>query len=97
MRHLIVILAVMGLMAAPLPVEAAQHSPAGSETLNGTIGGAILGGVLGAGVGALVKHNGKRRIGENSASKASFHIGLPCLVRPSAPRRGLSIRTGRLP
>ncbi len=72
MRHLIVILAVMGLMAAPLPVEAAQHSPAGSETLNGTIGGAILGGALGAGIGALVKHNGKRRIGEGAAIGAGL-------------------------
>lgn len=62
MRYGIIIIAVLALLAAPLPTVVPQAS-AGEETVKGALGGAALGGLVGAGVGALTKHKGKRQTG----------------------------------
>jgi hypothetical protein len=75
-NHIIVIALALSLVALP-----AQDAAA--DGMSGALGGAIVGGILGAGVGALVKHNGKRRIGEGAALGA----GIGLLVGATAPAR----------
>ncbi|MDA2917550.1 hypothetical protein MYX64_12060, partial [Nitrospinae bacterium AH_259_B05_G02_I21] len=63
---------VLGLVLVPAQGSAQQLFGTSSDSFNGALGGAIMGGILGAGVGALVKHDGKRRIGEGAAIGAGL-------------------------
>ena len=62
MRYGIIIVAVLALLAAPLPTVVPKAS-AGEETVKGALTGGLLGGAAGALIGTGVKHKGKRQTG----------------------------------
>ena len=74
MKRLVIVVLVLAVMAVPVEVSAQQLSGGSGGLFSDPLGGAILGGALGAGIGALVKHKGKRRIGEGAIIGAGLGL-----------------------